>query len=116
MTLRTIARQLLASSEPEQGRFLAYCALIAFFGGGVKAAMRRTERTRWFDVILSAGASGLAGLLVSTALLYLWPTGHNLLIATLAGIAGWIGVALLDLAASLAMARIRRETGDDSKP
>lgn len=111
-------RRIIGDSAPIDGRLLGLFALIAFIGGGVKAVMHRNERTTWKDVAAAAAASGLTGFAVGSWLLYAWGADKVLLILPIVSVSGWIGVVLLDFAASYAMGRIGQwqQRQDDRKP
>jgi peptidoglycan/LPS O-acetylase OafA/YrhL len=107
MPWRRFLANLVVPTEPEGGRILAMCALLAFLAGGAKAVLRRNERTAWKDVLASAIASGVAGTIVGSLCIYAWGTQALYLILPCVGIAGWVGVSLLDWAGAWAMGRVR---------
>lgn len=102
-------RILSGATEPVDGRFLAWCALIAFIGGTAKAIIHRTEKTSKLDVLAAGIASSVAGTLMGSALLYLWGPDKVGIIFPAAGLAGWIGASLLDIASGYAMGRLKTE-------
>jgi hypothetical protein len=103
------AQYLVGSIEPEQGRFLALCAVVAFFAGGAKAVIHRNGPLNWRDMLAGAVASTISGTGIGCALLYLWPNDHELVILPLTSVAAWIGVALLDFAGTIALRAGKQE-------
>ena len=101
---------LLVGSEPAQGRLLAFCALLGFFAGGVKAVLHRTPTTSWKDVLAGAIASAISSFVVGCVGLYMLGEGKVLLVLPIAGVGGWLGAALLDYLASWALAIVKEKT------
>jgi hypothetical protein len=96
-----------------ESRFLAMCALIAFFAGGVKTAMGKNPTPSSKDIAVGACASALSGTLVAMTCLYLWGAERQMLIGAISGLAGWIGPVLLDWAGSVALTVIKERWGND---
>jgi hypothetical protein len=111
-TLVDLFRFILASIGPDAGRFLGFCALFALVAGGVKAMAHRQPGSSWRDWLVAAAASSVTGFCVGALLLYIWPEGRELLILPLVGLAGWIGVALLDWASGVALTLLKRKINE----
>lgn len=101
---------LLVGSEPSQGRFLAFCALIGFFAGGAKALLHRNPDTSWKDVLAGCVSSALSSFVVGSVALYALGESKVLLVMPIAGVGGWLGAALLDYLASWALALVKEKT------
>jgi hypothetical protein len=107
-------RKLLAvGSEPSAGRFLAYCAVLGFFAGSAKAILHRNPKTTWKDILAGAVASSISALVVGSLALHALGSSKILLIMPIAGVAGWLGAALLDYLAAWAFGRVKREIKGD---
>jgi hypothetical protein len=91
-----LSRVFFAQTEPPDGRLLAYFAILAFFAGGVRAVLRRSEKTTWLSILAAAAASAIAGFIVGS--LCMWGKVNVYLALPMAGTAGWIGVWLMDAA------------------
>lgn len=104
---------LLVGSEPSQGRFLAFCALIGFFAGGAKALAHRKPDTSWKDVLAGCISSGLSAFIVGCAALYVLGESKVLLVLPIAGVGGWLGAALLDYLAGWALSIVKERTKGD---
>src|SRR4051794_6711798 len=107
-------RKLLAvGAEPSQGRLLAFCALLGFFAGGVKAILHRSPLTTWKDVLAGAIASAISSFVVGSMALYALGPEKVLLVMPIAGVGGWLGASLLDYLASWAFAIVKERTKGD---
>lgn len=107
---------LIGNTEPADGRLLAWFAVLGFVGGGIKALIHRSPSTTWRDVLAAGVASALAGFGVGSGLLYAWGPDKVLVIFPIVSLAGWVGVALLDVAAEYAMGRVRVRLGSADAP
>jgi ammonia channel protein AmtB len=105
--------KLLGNTEPVDGRAACWMAVLGFVAGGVKATMHRSEKTTRKDVVVAAVGSALVATLAGFALQYLWGRDRMLLIFPICGVAGWMGVALLDLFGDYAMRRLKAKFGGD---
>lgn len=104
---------LLVGSEPSQGRFLAFCALIGFFAGGAKALAHRKPDSTWRDLLAGCVSSALSSFIVGSAALYALGPEKVLLVLPIAGVGGWLGAALLDYLAGWAMTIVEKRTKGD---
>lgn len=94
---------------PHDAGLLLTCVLIAFFGGGIRAALSGPDQPFRAVAVYSA-ACGFTGLVVSLSLLYLGVAQPYLLLL-LAALAGWIGPNVIELVASVATARVGARVG-----
>lgn len=94
---------------PHDAGLLLTCVLIAFFGGGIRAALSGPDQPFRAVAVYSA-ACGFTGLVVSLSLLYLGVIQPYLLLL-LAALAGWIGPNVIDLVANIATARVGARVG-----
>jgi hypothetical protein len=113
--LWTFVGQLLGKSEPLDGRVACWMAALGLAAGGVKATLHRNPQTTWLSIVAAAIGSSVASMITGFALLYAWGPEKLELILALCGIAGWIGVALLDMAAEWCMGRLRSRFGGDDE-
>lgn len=107
--------RMLGQAEPECGRLLAWCALLAFVLGGARAVLHRTEKTTWAQVLMAAIASAGAGVITALLILHAWGVESRYLIGAAAGLAGWLGTTLLDWAGEKAMALIQKKVGEEEE-
>ena len=109
---------VMAPPEPPQYKMLGFLALIAFFGGGVRALNeRKPDVAGWALVgyLLTAGAtSALAGLATTSLCLHWFGTNAVYLLIAMAAVSGWMGVVIMEQLGAIALKRLQRklEGGD----
>jgi hypothetical protein len=96
MLWRPLAK-LLGNTEPVDGRAFVWMVALGLVAGGVKATIHRNPQTKWLDIVAAAFGSALSSYITGSVLLYYWGPERLLVILPICGVAGWIGVALLDL-------------------
>jgi hypothetical protein len=101
--LKTIA----TAGDSGDSRFLGVVFVLAFFTGGCRAVIGRNERTRWYDIVAAAIISAISGLSVGAVCLYYLGAERRYLIMAICSVSGWCGVALMDVAGSVAMKIVR---------
>lgn len=115
-----MSKLLAAAWVPAEIGLLLFFALVAFFGGGIRAAIRRDPRRPMIDVLLQAAASGFCGLIIGAVGVHLWGTDRVYLLLALVGVAGWVGTVLLDMAGDRLVAythrRLDQEAGEAPPP
>jgi hypothetical protein len=103
---------------PEKFGLLLFCALVGFFAGGVRAARRNVEtavKNPFADCLTQSAASGIAAFLAAAFCLDRL-AGHVYLVLGIAGVAGWGGALVLDLAADGAANWLKRRIGRSAGP
>lgn len=113
----SILRHLAIGEEPSPGRFLSFCALLAFVAGGIRAMgqTRTTVTGRVRDVVTSALASAVAGFLGGCLCINYMGMEKPFLVLPIVGITGWIGSAILDLAANFAFRQVQSRLDQQSR-
>lgn len=94
---------------PHDVGMLLTCILVAFFGGGIRAALAGPEQP-FRAVAAYSLACGFTGLVVSLSLLYLGVAQPYLLLL-LAALAGWVGPDIIERIAAIASVRVGAKLG-----
>lgn len=84
---------------PERFGLLVFCGLVGIVAGGVRAAIGKEPQPNPLrNVLANAAGSGFTSFLVAAVMMDQWKSGRDYAVIAIAGVAGWAGASILDLA------------------
>jgi hypothetical protein len=101
-------RSMLTVGDSGQSA-LALMALVGVIAGSARAILGRSDKTRWFDVVVAGGVSGLVSCTGGAYLVFQWGEKYMPAIYPICLVIGWIALVLLDTVGGIALRSLHND-------